>query len=142
MKQAIRLRRAASVFPPLFGESRPFLFSLAFLFGGICKLPFTLSRRQSQHVPRCCEVAQTQCSRPSGTATCHLHTARGMPENLPFQRHDLLARVTYVLKLPSIQPGGHVQPGHALLDEDANSDRLGSAQILLVRIQASQVLRC
>ena len=33
-----------------------FLIFLAFLFGGICNLPFTLSRRQSQHVLRCCEI--------------------------------------------------------------------------------------
>ena len=69
---------------------------------------------QHEHVPRKSEITQTQCSRPCGTATGYLHTAiwlgksqsmltqverssePGLVRHLPFQRHDVLARGTYV----------------------------------------------
>ena len=51
----------------------------------LCGVPFwwllhvasCLCRRQlpHEHLPRCWEITQTQCSRPYGTATCYLRTA-------------------------------------------------------------------
>ena len=103
-------------FSPL-GESRRF-FCLWCSFWWHLQVAFYLCRRQFLHnqLPRCGEIIQTQCSRPYDTASCFLHTAiwlskcqsiltqvqqscepdlYGMPQSLPFQPHDMLARRTF-----------------------------------------------
>ena len=97
-------------------------------------------------VLRYCEITQTQCSRPYGTATCILQTAMwlGTCQSTwtQVERSSELLLVCHrispfcpatawpvgpmSLEWPLTQPEGHVQPGHAPLHEDANSDRLGN----------------
>ena len=117
--QAIRLIIARQCVVAASSPVRPLAGRGLFLLCGfpLCRLlhvAFRLGRRQPlhEHVPFCCEVNQTQCNRPYGTATFFLQTAiwLGTCQSImtqtersnepalvcPFQSRDLLARGTHV----------------------------------------------
>ena len=116
-------------------------FSAAFLFVGRQLL--------HAHVPFYCELNQTQCSRPYGTATYYLQTAfwlgtcqliltqteRSNEPDLVCHRVSPLSSTTCLpvgpmsLEWPLAQPGGPFQPDHSPLHEDANSDCPGNAHL-------------
>ena len=158
LKQALWLRIARSMC-----DGRPFASSpfrrmasrgLSFLCGLLFFVAFAsafcLCRFLSLHdkVPRCREITQTQCSRPHGTRTCHLHTfgfgkcqpilAQAQHSSEPdmvchsllFQPYDVLSSRTFSHERPLAQPGGlfHVQLEHSPSHEDANRDRPEDAQ--------------